>query len=98
MTYLSSTALDWNFGRYAAAPAVTADELQADYYLRALIEDNRELERRIGSWQTAMARYEATGDVDHAGRLRDRRCIERHEQELVGRMIDNLPQRFAAVA
>jgi hypothetical protein len=95
MLYLPRNEPAGNIDRSAAAPVNAADQRQADYYLRALTRISREIERRIGSYQAAMARYKASGDTDYARWVRRQIRIKQRERHIVERMIDNLQRRFA---
>ena len=95
MSYLLRNEPAGNIDRSAAAPVNAADQRQADYYLRALTRISREIERRIGSYQAAMARYKASGDADYARWLRRQIRIEQRDRHILERMIDNLQRRFA---
>ena len=61
---------------------------------RMLTRDSREIERRIGSYQAAMARYEARGDADYARWVRRQIRIEQQDRQILEWMTDNLRRRF----
>jgi len=95
MSYLPRNEPAGNIDRCAATPVMAGDQRQADYYLRALTRSSREIERRIASYQAAMARYEASGDADYARCVRRQIRIEQQDRYILERMIDNLRRRFA---
>jgi hypothetical protein len=96
MSYVPGNETAWNIGRFAAGPIMSADERQAGYFLRALVRNSQEIGRRVGSYQAAMAHYEAGGGDDYARRLRRQIRVEQQEQHIVEQMIGNLQHRFVA--
>lgn len=102
-------AQGWSFGRtpFQLVPAVqrtggaldpaapdTADQLQADYFIRMFAQRRRLLDQRIEEYQRAIATAEAKSDADAVcgfGRLTS---IEEHDRQMLDGMIDKLCRRF----
>jgi hypothetical protein len=78
----------------SAAAAETADQLQADYFLRMLVQNRRHTEHRIGEYHKAIAAAEAAGDTDGAASLRRMAHLEQQDRETLDRLIENLRRRF----
>ena len=93
MLYVPMNGPAGNVHRSSAAPAA-AEQRQADYYLRKLTRHSQEIERRISSYEAAMARYAANGDAGYARWVRRQIRIERQVRQVLERMIDNLRRRF----
>lgn len=78
-----------------AAPD-TADQLQADYFIRMLAQRRRLIDQRIEEYQRAIATAEAKGDVDAVCGFRRLTSIEEHDRLMLDGMIDKLCRRFTA--
>jgi hypothetical protein len=76
----------------AAAPA-TADDRQAEYFMRLLTQSQR-IEQRIDYHQKATATAEARGKTEEVRRHRQMTLIEEQDRRTVADLIDNLQQRF----
>ena len=83
-----------NASRSAAGPSADADSRQADYFLRLLVQNCRQLDRRIGEYQRAIAIAESTGAVQRARGVRRMMRTEEHERQTVQALIDRLQRRF----
>jgi hypothetical protein len=73
----------------------TADYQQAQYYRALLSEHRREVDGRIASYQTSMARHVARGNVEDARRVRRMLRVEERQRQTLTRLLDNLDRRFA---
>lgn len=71
-----------------------ADSRQAEYFLRLLVQNYRELDRRIDEHQRVVAIAEARGAVQRARGMRRVMRIEEHERQTRQGLIDRLQQRF----
>jgi hypothetical protein len=91
----TSTALTTNqqVGR-ATVVADTADQRQADYFLRLLTQNRRIIDQRIDGYHKAIAIAEAKGDAEGVRVFRRTARIEEHERNVLDAMIDNLHRRF----
>ncbi|MGO9157239.1 hypothetical protein [Mycobacterium sp.] len=76
-----------------AAPA-TADDRQAEYFVRLLTESRQRIEQRIDDHQKAIATAEARGKTEDVRRHRRMTLIEEQDRRTVADLIDNLQQRF----
>jgi hypothetical protein len=76
-----------------AAPA-TADDRQAEYFVRLLTESRRRIEQRIDEHQKAIAAAEARGNTEDVRRRRRITLVEEQDRRTVADLIDNLRQRF----
>jgi len=74
--------------------ATTADQRQADYYLRMFTESYRLVEERIEKYQREIAFYEAAGDPEGARSCRRELRADERERQAVRRIIVNLRRRF----
>jgi hypothetical protein len=79
----------------AAAPA-TADDRQAEYFARLLVQTRQRIEQRIDDYRKAIAVAEARGDTEDVTRHRQLTLIEEHDRRTVADLIDNLRRRFPA--
>jgi hypothetical protein len=77
-----------------AAASETADQLQADYFLRLLAQNRRLIDHRIDGHQKAIAVSEANSDPEGACAFRRMARIEEHEREILDGLIENLRRRF----
>ncbi len=77
----------------AAAP-VTADDRQAEYFLRLLHQSRHRIEQRIDGHQKSIAAAEARGKSEDVRRYRQLTSIEEQDRRTVADLIDNLQQRF----
>ena len=73
----------------AAAPA-TADDQQAEYFVRLLTQRRQ----RIDDHQRAIAVAESRGKTEDVRRYRQMTLIEEHDRRTVADLIDNLQRRF----
>jgi hypothetical protein len=80
--------------RSTAMPAVDADSCQADYFLRLLVQNCRQLNHRIDKYQREIAIAETRGAVQRARGIRRVMRIEEHERQTVQRLIECLQRRF----
>lgn len=78
-----------------AAPD-TADQLQADYFLRLLVQRRRLIDQRIEDYQRAIATAEAKGDVDAVCGFRRLTRIEEHDRQMLDGMLGKLSRRFTS--
>lgn len=78
----------------AATVADTADHLQADYFMRLLIQSRRLVDHRIDEYQKAIATAETNGDVDAADSFRRMTRIEEQDRQILDHMIEKLRRRF----
>lgn len=76
------------------AAADTADQRQADYFLRLLIQNRRLIEQRIEGYYKAIALAEAKNDEETASVFRHTASIEEQERETLDALIENLHRRF----
>lgn len=77
----------------AAAPA-TADDQQAEYFVRLLTQRRQRIEQRIDDHQRAIAVAESRGKTEDVRRYRQMTLIEEHDRRTVADLIDNLQRRF----
>ncbi|BBZ48333.1 hypothetical protein [Mycobacterium heidelbergense] len=75
--------------------AETADQLQADYFLRLLAQRRRHIEHRIGEYHKAIAGAHAAGDTEGVSNLRRMARIEEQDRQTLDGLIDKLHRRFA---
>ncbi len=78
----------------ATVVADTADQRQADYFLRLLTQNRRLIDQRIDGYHKAIAIAEAKGDAEGVSVFRRTARIEEHERNVLDAMIDNLHRRF----
>ena len=78
----------------AAAANETADQRQAEYFLRLLAQSRRLSEHRIDQYHKAIAATEANGDVEAAASFRRMAHIEEQDRQTVDGLIENLRLRF----
>ena len=78
------------------APAASdlADQLQADYFKRLLVQRRSLIDRRIDDHQKAIAIADARGDVEAACGLRRLAKIEEQDRQTLDGMIEKLRRRF----
>jgi hypothetical protein len=82
----------------SAAAAETADQLQASYFLRLLVQNRRHVDHRIGEYQRAIALAEAAGDTEGAGSLRRMARLEEQDLQTLDGLIEKLRRRFPSRA
>ncbi|MEE6139760.1 hypothetical protein SKC41_25950 [Mycobacterium sp. 050128] len=78
----------------ATVVADTADQRQADYFLRLLTQNRRLIDQRIEGYHKAIAVAEARRDVESAGVFRRTARIEEQERKALDSLIENLQRRF----
>ena len=78
----------------AFAAHETADQLQAEYFLRLLVQSRHHVDHRIGKYQKAIAAAEAAGDTESVSGLRRMACAEEQDRQTLDRLIENLRMRF----
>ena len=78
----------------AAAANETADQRQAEYFLRMLAQSRHHVDHRIGTYQKAIAAAEAAGDTEGAGGLRRTAWAEEQDRQTLDGLIENLRRRF----
>jgi hypothetical protein len=76
----------------------TADQLQAEYFLRLLAQNRHHVDHRIGKCQKAIAAAEAAGDTEGANGLRRMASAEEQDRQTLDRLIENLRRRYPARA
>jgi hypothetical protein len=74
----------------------TADQRQADYFLRLFMQNRRLLEQRIDGYHKAIAVAEARGDSESASVFRRSARAEEQERNTLDALIENLQRRFPA--
>lgn len=74
----------------------TADQRQADYFLRLLTQNRRLIDQRIDSYYNAIAVAEARGDAESACVFRRAARAEEQESTALDGLIENLQRRFVA--
>jgi hypothetical protein len=79
--------------RGATAPD-TADQRQAEYFLRLLCQNRRLIDHRIDGYHRAIAIAEANGDTEGACGLRRTARIEEQDRKTLDGLIENLQRRF----
>jgi hypothetical protein len=77
-----------------AAPSATADQQQAEYFLRLLGQRARYLDHRLDDFQKAIAVSEAGGRTEIVRDIRRQSRTEEKDRETVGGLIENLQRRF----
>lgn len=77
-----------------AAAAETADQRQADYFLRLLSQNRRLIDQRIDGYYKAIAVAEARGDAESACVFRRTARVEEQERKALDGLIENLQRRF----
>jgi|GEM_PF-1822099 len=79
----------------ASAPVRdTADQLQADYFVRLLTQNRCLVDQRIDKYRKAIAAAEAKGDVEGARAFRGMTLGEEHDRQNLDGMIEELRRRF----
>lgn len=78
----------------ATVVADTADQRQADYFLRLLTQNRRLIDQRIEGYHKAIAVAEARGDAESACVFRRTARIEEQERKALDSLIENLQRRF----
>jgi hypothetical protein len=71
-----------------------ADHLQAEYFLRLLVQNRQQVDRRLGKYQKAIAAAQAAGDTEGARSLRRMACAEERDGHTLDRLVENLRRRF----
>jgi hypothetical protein len=72
----------------------TADQRQADYFLRLLTQNRRLIDQRIDGYHKAIAVAEARGDAESASVFRRTARVEEQERKALDVLIDKLQRRF----
>ncbi len=72
----------------------TADHLQAEYFLRLLVQNRHQVDHRLGKYQKAIAAAETAGDTEGTGSLRRMACAEEQDRHTLDGLIENLRRRF----
>ena len=80
----------------ATVAADTADQCQADYFLRLLTQNRRLIDQRIDGYYKAIAVAEARGDAESACVFRRTARAEEQERNTLDGLIENLQRRFVA--
>jgi hypothetical protein len=83
-------------GHASAAATATADDRQADYFLRLLSQICRRTNLRIDMYRRGIAVAGARGDVGYACAFRHLTHIEEHDLQVLEGMIDQLRRRLSA--
>ncbi len=78
----------------AGAAPDTADQLQAEYFVRVLSQNRRLSDRRIDEYRKAIAVAEAKGDAEGARVFRRMMSGEEQDRQSLDGMIDGLRRRF----
>jgi hypothetical protein len=78
----------------ATVVADTADQRQADYFLRLLTQNRRLIDQRIDGYHKAIAVAEANGDAEGAVVFRRTARMEEQERNALDDLIENLHRRF----
>jgi hypothetical protein len=78
----------------SAAVSETADQRQADYFLRLLTQSRRISDHRVDQYQKAIATAESNGDVDGAASFRRMVRAEEQDRQTLDVLIENLLRRF----
>ena len=97
MAPLTTNRPSGDVDRSAAAPD-TADQLQAEYFLRLLNQNRRLVDHRIDGYHKAIAVSEANGDAEGACGLRRMARIEEQDRKTLDGLIENLHRRFPSRA
>jgi hypothetical protein len=74
--------------------SLTADDRQAEYFVRLLTRSRQRVEQRIDDYQRAIAISESRGDTEDVRGLRRMTLIEEQDRRTVVDLIDNLQRRF----
>jgi hypothetical protein len=90
----SLPAVEQTGGALDPAAPDTADQLQADYFIRMLAQRRRLIDQRIGEYQRAIANAEAKGDADAVCGFRRLTSAELQDRRMLDGMIDKLCRRF----
>ena len=83
-------------GHASAAATATADDRQADYFLRLLSQICRRTNLRIDMYRRGIAVADASGDVGYACAFRHLTHIEEHDRQILEGMIDQLQRGLSA--
>ncbi len=78
----------------SAVVADTADQRQADYFLRLLTANRRLIDQRIDGYYKAIAVAEASGDGESACVFRRTARAEEQERKALDELIEKLQRRF----
>ena len=77
-----------------AAPPASADQQQAEYFVRPLRASRQQIDQRIDNYQRAIAISEASGDTDNVRGFRRLARAEEQDRQTVRDLIENLQRRF----
>lgn len=72
-----------------------ADQSQADYFMRLLLQNRRLSEQRLDDYQKAIIAAQAGGDVEAVCNLRRMARIEEQDRDSLDGMLEKLRRRFA---
>jgi hypothetical protein len=78
----------------ADAAVATADDRQAEYYLRLLSQICRRTNRRISMYERAIDAAHADGDFGYACTFKYLTNIEQRDRKILEGLIDELQRRF----
>ncbi|ETB37948.1 hypothetical protein O975_15725, partial [Mycobacterium avium subsp. paratuberculosis 11-1786] len=73
----------------------TADQQQADYFMRLLTGRRGLIDQRLDGYRQKIAKAEAKGDADAVAGLRRLTRIAEQDRQAVDGLIDKLRRRFA---
>ena len=79
---------------HSAVGAATADQRQAEYFVRLLTQSRRRIDQRIDKYQTAIAISEASGDADNVRGFRRMMRVEEQDRRTVQDLIEKMQRRF----
>lgn len=85
-------------GAVAAAAPDTADELQADYFVRLLAGRRGLIDQRIDEYQRKIGTAEAKGDLDAVANYRRLARIAEQDRRTLDTLIEKLRRRFVGRA
>ncbi len=90
----SAAAIEAPVEHPATAAPDTADQLQADYFLRLLTQNRRLIDQPIDEYRKAIAAAEAKGDAEGALAFRRMMLGEEQDCQSLDGMIERLRRRF----
>lgn len=91
---VSAPATEASVEALPAATPDTADRLQADYFVRLLVQNRLLIDHRIDEYRKAIATAEARGDIEGARVFRRMTLVEEQDRQTLEGMIDRLRGRF----
>jgi hypothetical protein len=83
---------------FSVAASETADQRQAEYFLRLLAQSRQLSEHRIDQYHKAIATSESSGDVEGAATFRRMARLEEQDRQTLDGLIENLRRRFVSCA